>query len=96
MDFVYEALGNRIPLRRRTDEPHHARLLWLGQASGTTWPPADLGIPPAHAGIAWRLACALLGRQTFRHKTQKTTFTIKTWLIVFLHVALVVAALSFF
>jgi uncharacterized membrane protein YsdA (DUF1294 family) len=39
---------------------------------------------------------ALLGRQTFRHKTQKTTFTIRTWFIVFLHVILIAGALYFF
>lgn len=32
---------------------------------------------------------ALVGRQIFRHKTQKTWFTIKTWLIVAIHVGLI-------
>jgi uncharacterized membrane protein YsdA (DUF1294 family) len=34
---------------------------------------------------------ALFGRQVFRHKTQKTWFTIKTWGIVAIHVGLVAA-----
>lgn len=34
---------------------------------------------------------ALVGRQIFRHKTQKTWFTIKTWGIVAIHVVLVAA-----
>ena len=32
---------------------------------------------------------ALVGRGYFRHKTQKTMFTIKTWCIVTIHLALI-------
>ena len=33
---------------------------------------------------------ALIGRKYFQHKTRKTWFTIKTWLIVAFHVGLIV------
>lgn len=39
---------------------------------------------------------ALVGRQYFRHKTQKLGFTIKTWGIVAIHVAALAGVIYFF
>lgn len=82
-------------MRGRADEPGHIRVLRLGQAAGPPWLSANFRKPLASAGVAGRLACAILGRQIFRHKTQKTWFTIKTWMIVVIHVVLVTAVLFF-
>ena len=38
---------------------------------------------------------ALWGRQYFRHKTQKVWFTVMTWFIVSIHVALLISVTYF-